>query len=71
MRKIGEETIVIKFWKLEADGQMVTNLADLRKSKPKLHWVKMRINQISKGSGVLHRQSLILCSYTMKGFVVS
>lgn len=35
MRKIGEKTIAIKFWKLEADGQVITNLADFRKPKPK------------------------------------
>lgn len=36
MRKPEKETIAIQFWKLDADGQVVTNSADLRKPKPQL-----------------------------------
>lgn len=45
MRNIEEETTVIKFLKLEADGQVVEIL-----NLSQHYWIKLRINPSSKGS---------------------
>lgn len=45
---IGKKAVGIKTWKTETDGQLVTNLADLKNLQPKLAMGKAENHMISK-----------------------